>query len=156
MTMGKLQIRCDHNQLYILNSIYIKVVQLEGCLKHIFAKYCYPPVERSADSVDVLLSPPPNAYLTEEALEKWALETNGEPISQETKEEIMVFFDLNDDGNLTYVFFHSITGERVFMDPICLSFKGFLQLYQLQTENDEEETWKDLVRCLVHITQSYD
>ena len=25
------------------------------------------------------------------------------------------------------------------------SFKGFMQLYQLQTENDEEETWKDLV-----------
>ena len=23
---------------------------------------------------------------------------------------------------------------------------GFLQVYQLQTENDEEETWKDLVR----------
>jgi len=98
--------------------------QLEGCLKHIFAKYCYPPVERNADSVNVLLSPPPNAYLTEEALEKWALETNGEPISQETKVEIMEFFDLNDDGNLI--------------------FKGFLQLYQLQTENDEEETWKDL------------
>jgi len=98
--------------------------QLEGCLKHIFAKYCYPPVERSADSVNMLLSPPPNAYLTEEALEKWALETNGEPISQETKLEIMEFFDLNDDGNLI--------------------FKGFLQLYQLQTENDEEETWKDL------------
>jgi hypothetical protein len=24
--------------------------------------------------------------------------------------------------------------------------KGFLQIYQLQTENDEEETWRDLVR----------
>lgn len=24
-------------------------------------------------------------------------------------------------------------------------FKGFLQVYQLQTENDEEETWRDLV-----------
>jgi len=23
---------------------------------------------------------------------------------------------------------------------------GFLQLYQLQTENEESETWKDLVR----------
>lgn len=31
---------------------------------------------------------------------------------------------------------------------ILVSFKGFLQLYQLQTENDEEETWKDLVCCL--------
>lgn len=25
------------------------------------------------------------------------------------------------------------------------SFKGFMQIYQLQTENDEEETWRDLV-----------
>jgi hypothetical protein len=24
-------------------------------------------------------------------------------------------------------------------------FNGFLQIYQLQTENDEEETWRDLV-----------
>ncbi len=27
-----------------------------------------------------------------------------------------------------------------------LSFGGFMQIYQLQTENDEAETWKDLVR----------
>ena len=25
------------------------------------------------------------------------------------------------------------------------SFKGFIQIYQLKTENDEEETWRDLV-----------
>ena len=30
-------------------------------------------------------------------------------------------------------------------------FKGFLQVYQLQTENDEEETWRDLVRCPFHL-----
>lgn len=27
-------------------------------------------------------------------------------------------------------------------------FKGFLQIYQLQTENDEEETWRDLVSAV--------
>ena len=79
------------------------VLQLERCLKHIFAKYCDPPVEHDSDT-NVLLSPPPNAYLTEKALEKWALDTNGEPFSQEMKEQVMDFFDLNDDGNLTYVF----------------------------------------------------
>lgn len=26
-----------------------------------------------------------------------------------------------------------------------IRFEGFLQIYQLQTENDEEETWRDLV-----------
>ena len=29
----------------------------------------------------------------------------------------------------------------------CFRFKGFIQIYQLQTENDEEETWRDLVSC---------
>ena len=89
----------------------------------------------------MLLSPPPDAYLTEKALEKWALDTNGEPFSQEMKEEVMDFFDLNDDGNLTYVFIEALAYDRL----ILVSFMGFLQLYQLQTENDEEETWKDLV-----------
>ncbi|KAG1891236.1 hypothetical protein F4604DRAFT_399924 [Suillus subluteus] len=31
-------------------------------------------------------------------------------------------------------------------------FKGFAQIYQLQTENDEEETWRDLVRALISPT----
>lgn len=79
------------------------VVQLERCLKHIFAKYCDPPVEHNANA-NVLVSPSPDAYLTGKALEKWAMDTNGEPFSQEMKEEVMEFFDLNDDGNLTYVF----------------------------------------------------
>lgn len=29
----------------------------------------------------------------------------------------------------------------------CGRFEGFLQVYQLKTEADEEETWRDLVRC---------
>jgi hypothetical protein len=79
-------------------------------------------VERNADSANVLLSPPPNAYLTDEAIEKWALETNGEPFSQETKEEVKEFFDLNDDGNLTYVLFIQVLmSERVLMHPTYLS-----------------------------------
>ena len=39
--------------------------------------------------------------------------------------------------------FHS-TGLRLFIN-YRHRFKGFLQVYQLQTENDEEETWRDLV-----------
>lgn len=34
--------------------------------------------------------------------------------------------------------------EAVYL-PVFHSFKGFMQVYQLQTENDEEETWRDLV-----------
>jgi len=72
----------------------------------------------------VLLVPPEGAYLSKEGLDAWARDTNGAPFSQETKEELVEFLDVTDDGELT--------------------FKGFLQIYQLQTENDEEETWRDL------------
>ncbi|KAF9483913.1 hypothetical protein BDN70DRAFT_873318 [Pholiota conissans] len=95
--------------------------QFEICLKHIFAKYCTPAVDRSAGG---LLTPPEGAYLSDEGLREWALATNGEPFSEDTKSDVVEFFDVTDDGNLT--------------------FKGFLQVYQLQTENEEKETWKDL------------
>lgn len=52
-----------------------------------------------------LHEPPPNAYLTTEALDKWATDTNGSPFSEETKEELKDMLDVNDDGNLTYVVF---------------------------------------------------
>ncbi|KAF8797947.1 hypothetical protein BYT27DRAFT_7203636 [Phlegmacium glaucopus] len=96
--------------------------QLEICLKHIFSKYCYPPVQKSESFV--LLTPSPDACLTSEGLDRWACETNGTPFTKETKDELIEFLDVTDDGNLT--------------------LKGFLQIYQLQTENDEEETWRDL------------
>ncbi|KAF8078030.1 hypothetical protein FPV67DRAFT_1557451 [Lyophyllum atratum] len=101
--------------------------QLEICLKHIFAKYCIPQPENlpSGDEKRVaLLEPPPNASLSPQGLDAWAQDTNGAPFSQETKDELIEFLDVTDDGGLT--------------------FKGFLQIYQLQTENDEEETWRDL------------
>ncbi|KAF9456778.1 hypothetical protein BDZ94DRAFT_316954 [Collybia nuda] len=101
--------------------------QLEVCLKHIFAKYCVPPPfarPMPGEKRVALLTPPPNAYLSPQGLDAWAQDTNGAPFSQETKDELVEFLDVTDDGGLT--------------------FKGFLQIYQLQTENDEEETWRDL------------
>ncbi|KAG6903211.1 hypothetical protein C0995_002754 [Termitomyces sp. Mi166 len=102
--------------------------QLEACLEHIFAKYCVPPPNPREGGDEghgvVLLEPPPGACLTPEGLDAWARDTNGAPFSQETKDELVEFLDVTDDGSLT--------------------FKGFMQIYQLQTENDEEETWRDL------------
>ncbi|KAF8350782.1 hypothetical protein F5887DRAFT_876551 [Amanita rubescens] len=95
--------------------------QLAACLEHIFAKYCTPAVEKREGK---LLSPPPSAHLSPEGLDEWARDTNGVPFSKETKEELIEFLDVTADGGLT--------------------LKGFLQIYQLQTENDEEETWRDL------------
>ncbi|KAJ8700248.1 hypothetical protein PTI98_003292 [Pleurotus ostreatus] len=99
--------------------------QCEKCLKHIFAKYCTPqPKDLPTGSITELLVPPEDAYLTNEGLDKWASETNGAPFSEDQKEELQML-DVNDDGHLTYA--------------------GFIQLYQLQTENDEAETWRDLI-----------
>jgi len=100
-------------------------VQLEHCLKHIFAKYCTPPPPPPIlGKRGVFLTPPEGSYLTQQGLDTWSRDTNGAPFSQETKEELIQFLDVTDEGWLT--------------------FKGFLQIYQLQTENDEEETWRDL------------
>ncbi|CDO72837.1 hypothetical protein BN946_scf185002.g22 [Trametes cinnabarina] len=91
-------------------------------VQHIFAKYCTPKAAPAVHSG--LLEPPEGAYLTSEGLDSWARDTNGAPFDEATKEEILEFMDVTEDGGLT--------------------FKGFMQVYQLQTENDEEETWRDL------------
>jgi len=101
--------------------------KFERCLKHIFVKYCTPsPTGLGNDSREMksLLTPAEDAYLTPEALDRWATDTNGSPFTPEAKDELKEFLDVTDDGNLT--------------------FKGFIQIYQLQTENDEEESWRDL------------
>ncbi|KAI6028767.1 hypothetical protein F5J12DRAFT_807547 [Pisolithus orientalis] len=101
-----------------------EVPQLEACLKHIFTKYCVPAPPPSDRNGPSLLTPPEGSYLTPEGLDAWARDTNGAPFSQDTKDELIEFLDVTDDGGLT--------------------LKGFMQIYQLQTENDEEETWRDL------------
>lgn len=75
-------------------------VQLESCLKHVFAKYCTPrPVP--AQQRGELLEPPEGAYLTNEGLDAWARDTNGAPFDEATKEEILEFMDVTEDGGLT-------------------------------------------------------
>ncbi|KAG2158348.1 uncharacterized protein EDB93DRAFT_1077302 [Suillus bovinus] len=99
--------------------------KLERCLRHIFAKYCTPcPARPKKYDFTVLLTPPDDAILDVAGLDAWAQDTNGAPFSEETKEELREFLDVTEEGELT--------------------FKGFAQIYQLQTENDEEETWRDL------------
>jgi len=75
-------------------------------------------------------------------LDEWARDTNGVPFSKETKEELIEFLDVTADGGLTCV----VRRQRGWVMLIKNRLKGFLQIYQLQTENDEEETWRDLVR----------
>ncbi|THH33958.1 hypothetical protein EUX98_g226 [Antrodiella citrinella] len=96
-------------------------VQLESCLKHIFAKYCTPTPVMTKSGVPLI---PEGAYLDTEGLDAWAVATNGKAFDEETKNELVDFMDITEEGFLTY--------------------KGFIQVYQLQTQSDEEETWKDL------------
>jgi hypothetical protein len=84
-------------------------------LKHIFAKYCTPstvPTKASAGQEPAAggqpLVPASNAYLSMEGLDEWAKDTNGAPFSQETKDELIEFLDVTDDGCLTCVCFFTI------------------------------------------------
>jgi len=98
--------------------------KFEQCLNHVFSKYCTPAPPVTSPRQTRLLQAPSGAYLTEAGLDRWAQDTNGAPFAQDVKDELREFLDVTEEGHLT--------------------FKGFLQIYALQTENDEEETWRDL------------
>ncbi|KAF9933734.1 hypothetical protein FBU30_004535 [Linnemannia zychae] len=57
-------------------------------------------------------------------LDAFAKDTNGDVFDEATREEIDMFLDLDEKGQLT--------------------LKGFIQMYNLQTSSEPEETWKDL------------
>ncbi|KAF8931110.1 hypothetical protein BGZ52_013327 [Haplosporangium bisporale] len=62
--------------------------------------------------------------LSNTELDAFAKDTNGDVFDEDTRNEITEFLDLNSKGYLT--------------------LKGFLQMYNLQTSSEPEETWKDL------------
>lgn len=95
---ARYQIRCGAS--CCPHSLTTHAGQLEACLGHIFAKYCTPAVEKRDGK---LLTPPPNGHLSREGLDEWAQDTNGVPFSKETKEELIEFLDVTDDGGLTCV-----------------------------------------------------
>lgn len=62
--------------------------------------------------------------MTEADLDAFSTVTNGSALPQESKDEIREFLDTDKDGNLT--------------------LRGFIEMYHLQSDNEPEETWKDL------------
>ncbi|KAJ9476933.1 hypothetical protein PHBOTO_000598 [Pseudozyma hubeiensis] len=70
--------------------------------------------------------PRPNSsdVLTEADLDAFSTVTNGSALPQESKDEIREFLDTDKDGHLT--------------------LRGFIEMYHLQSDNEPEETWKDL------------
>ena len=79
--------------------------QLEACLQHVFAKYCTPQPSgaQAVNGGTERLVPPPHAYLSAEGLDAWARDTNGAPFTQETKDELVEFLDVTEEGGLTWV-----------------------------------------------------
>eukprot|EP00128_Syssomonas_multiformis_P012911 Colp12_sorted_trinity150504_noHs@11163 len=64
--------------------------------------------------------------LNDAELNAYSTFLNGAPFGDEELEQMRDFFDCDEKGSLT--------------------FSGFLQLYQMQTSGDEQETWKDLTK----------
>ncbi|KAB5593061.1 EF-hand 1, calcium-binding site protein [Ceratobasidium theobromae] len=96
-----------------------------GVVDRIFEKYCTPrPPPRTWTTHTRLGTAVESAWMDEAGLDAWARDTNGAEFPPETKEEMRDTLDVTEAGHLT--------------------FNGFIQIYQLQTENDEEETWRDL------------
>ncbi|PWN91581.1 hypothetical protein FA10DRAFT_265429 [Acaromyces ingoldii] len=62
--------------------------------------------------------------LDDDELDAFARATNGEVLSDESKEEIKEYLDCDDQSRIT--------------------FSGFCEMYHLQTGSDAAETWKDL------------
>ncbi|KAI8830842.1 hypothetical protein BC829DRAFT_494641 [Chytridium lagenaria] len=67
-----------------------------------------------------------DAALSREELEAFAIATNGEKFEEEAVNELKKSFNVDANGNLTR--------------------RGFLEMYQLQTLSDPDETWRDLIK----------
>lgn len=74
--------------------------------------------------------------LTEVDLDTFSTVTNGAALPQESKDEIREFLDTDKDGHLT--------------------LRGFIEMYHLQSDNDPEETWKDLGKLGFSNSLEYD
>ncbi|KAJ1031849.1 hypothetical protein NDA13_002235 [Ustilago tritici] len=105
--------------------------KLESALIRIFARYsssykkAHPDVDAfGSNASSSLPRPAATDVLTEADLDRFSSVANGAALPQESKDEIKEFLDTDEEGNL--------------------SFRGFVEMYHLQSDNDPEETWKDL------------
>ncbi|GAA5877408.1 hypothetical protein JCM16303_003320 [Sporobolomyces ruberrimus] len=85
-------------------------------LREVFGRYSRNPKKPKGDKDEKVCG--------RDALNAFAQDTNGQEMTDETYNEIVEYLAVTEEGELT--------------------MKGFVQLYQLQTENDASETEKDL------------
>ncbi|KAI3487548.1 hypothetical protein L1887_48439 [Cichorium endivia] len=108
-------------------------LEFEAALVRIFARFSssyqkrFPDARASGSNASATLARPDAADVwTEAELDACSTVTNGGALPQESKDEIREFLDTDEEGNLT--------------------FSGFCQMYHLQSDNDADETWKDLAQ----------
>lgn len=105
--------------------------QFEAALIRIFARFSssykkyHPDVQASGSKPSASIPRPDAADIwTEADLDAFSTITNGAALPQESKDEIREFLDTDEENNLT--------------------LRGFIEMYHLQSDNDPEETWKDM------------
>lgn len=117
-------------------------LQFESALVRIFARFStsyqkrHPEVRTDGSEPSTTL-PRPDAtdVWTEADLDAFSTVTNGAALPQESKKEIKEFLDTDQDANLT--------------------LRGFIEMYHLQSDNEPEETWKDLEKLGFDDTLEY-
>ncbi|KAF9585586.1 hypothetical protein BGW38_001672 [Lunasporangiospora selenospora] len=65
-----------------------------------------------------------DGVLNDHELDNFARDTNGDVFDEDSRAEIRGFLDVDDKGNL--------------------KLKGFMEMYNLQTNSEPEATWRDL------------
>ncbi|BGO89354.1 hypothetical protein NBRC10512_001761 [Rhodotorula toruloides] len=98
--------------------------KLYDILHEVFLQFAKLPETESAAKLKDEKEKVKLATLGREEINAFSRATNGKDLPDEQWTEIVEYLDVNDAGELT--------------------FKGFTELYSLQTENDEAETVKDL------------
>lgn len=86
--------------------------------------------------------------LTDDELDTFAKTVNsGKPMSASEKDEIREYFDVDDEQRLTVSVDATdarSSRESLTMFPFADQFRGFCEMYNLQTTSQPDETWKDL------------
>lgn len=122
---------CASSSLQLTSTFFSTLRKFEAALIRIFARFSksyrkrHPDVQAAGSSPSASLQRPDAAdVLTEADLDSFSTVTNGAALPEESKNEIKEFLDTDEDDNLT--------------------FRGFVEMYHLQSDNEPEETWKDL------------
>ncbi|ORZ36515.1 hypothetical protein BCR44DRAFT_1432047 [Catenaria anguillulae PL171] len=88
-----------------------------------------PDFEAALKSIFARFDKDKDGYLSKAELQAFAVATNDKEFDEDTLEEIGTYF-----------------ADESKQPELMMAVEGFLDMYHLQSQNDEDETWKDLTR----------